>query len=281
MEKIKENSKKTKENPIKDIEKKINLKKKTEENEFKIDPEEMLRAGLQFGHQTSRTHPKMKPYLFGVRSSIHIFDLEKTAEKLKETLGFIRKLILENKTILFVGTKIQAKNLVKEMAAETGFPYVVERWLGGTMTNFKVINDRVEYFKDLERKKETGELEKYTKKERLEFDKELQKLRIKFEGIKEMSRIPDAVFIVDIKKDALAIEEARKKGLKVIGICDANTDPTLVDYSIPANDDSISSLKYIFGKVQGVILKAKQEVKDREQKAENKEQKTGSKEQEI
>ena len=144
----------------KETEKKAETKEKAKKNEFKIDPEEMLQAGLQFGHQTSRTHPKMKPYLFGVRNSIHIFDLEKTAEKLKEALKFIEKLILDSKTLLFVGTKIQAKNLVKDTATETGFPYVVERWLGGTITNFGIIKDRVEYFKDLERKKETGELEK-------------------------------------------------------------------------------------------------------------------------
>lgn len=249
----------------KGVEKKVEIKKRVKEGEFKINPEEMLEAGLQFGHRTSKTHPKMKPYLFGVRNSIHIFDVEKTAEKIKEALEFIQKLISENKTLLFIGTKIQAKNLVKETATEVGFPYVVERWLGGTITNFGVIKNRIDYFKDLERKKETGELEKYTKKERLEFDKELEKLRIKFGGIKEMSRIPDAIFIVDIKKDALAIEEAKKKGLKIIGICDTNTDPTLVDYPIPANDDAISAVNYILDKVKEVIKKAQQKAESKKQ----------------
>lgn len=260
---------KPKENLMKEgVEKRAEIKKKTKVDEFGINPEEMLQAGLQFGHQTSKTHPKMKPYLFGVRNTIHIFDLDKTAEKLKEALGFTQKLISENKTLLFVGTKIQAKDLVRETATQVGFPYVVERWLGGTMTNFGVIKNRVEYFKDLERKKEAGELEKYTKKERLELDKELERLRMKFEGIKEMSRIPDVVFVADIKKDALAIEEARKKGLKIIGICDTNTDPTSVDYPIPANDDSISSLKYILGKVEEVIKKAKQKAESQKQEKE-------------
>jgi len=273
---------KTKENVAeKEAEKKVEIKKRAKEDEFKINPEEMLQAGLQFGHQTSKTHPKIKPYLFGIRNTIHIFDLEKTVEKLKEALGFIQKLISENKTLLFVGTKVQAKDLVKEIATETGFPYVVERWLGGTITNFGVIKDRVEYFRNLERKKETGELDKYTKKERLEFDKELEKLRIKFEGIKEMSQVPDAIFVVDIKKDDLALKEARKKGLKIIGICDTNTDPTLVDYPIPANDDAISSVKYILKKVKEVIKKTKQKEESKKQRAKNREQRTESKEQEI
>lgn len=254
----------TKESPSKEV--KTNI--------FKIKPEEMLQAGLQFGHQTSRTHPKIKPYLFGVRNSIHVFDPEKTAEKLKEALEFIQKLTSDNKTLLFVGTKIQVKNLLKETAVEVNFPYVVERWLGGTFTNFGVIKNRVNYFKDLEQKKETGELEKYTKKERLEFDKELQKLRIKFEGIKGMSQIPDAVFIADIKKDALVINEARKKGLKIIGICDTDTNPTLVDYPIPANDDAVSSVKYILDKIKEAIESGKQEAESKKQKIDEEEQKT-------
>src|SRR4030042_5216936 len=241
------------------------LMKKDKIDEFDVKPEEMMEAGLQFGHQTSKTHPKMKPFLFGVRNSIHIFDVEKTAEKLRGALEFIQKLILDNKTLLFVGTKIQAKNLAKETATELSFPYVIERWLGGTITNFGIIKNRIDYFKDLESKKNTGELDKYTKKERLEFGKELERLRIKFEGIKEMSQIPDAVVVLDIKKDALAIEEAKKKGLKTIGICDTSTDPTLVDYPILANDDAISSLKYILEKVKGVIKAAQLKAGEKKQ----------------
>lgn len=239
--------------------------KKAKADELKINPEEMLQAGLQFGHRTSRTHPKMKPYIFGVRNSIHIFDLEKTAGKLKETLEFIEKLISENKILLFVGTKIQAKLLVKETAEETGLPYVTERWLGGTITNFGVIKNRVEYFKDLEKKKATGELEKYTKKERLKFDEELKKLKIKFEGIKEMPRPPDAVFVLDMAKDAIAVREAKKKGIKVIAICDTSSDPTPADYIIPANDDATSSIKYILEKVKEAILKGKQKAESKKQ----------------
>lgn len=248
--------------------------KKTEENKasgFNINPEEMLQAGLQFGHRTFRTHPKIKPYLSGARNNIHIFDLEKTAEKLREALMFIQKLISDNKTLLFVGTKIQVKELIKEIAAETDFPYVAERWLGGTITNFKIIKDRVEYFKDLEKKKETGELAKYTKKEQLKLDEELQKLRMKFDGIRNMSRIPDAVFVVDIKAEAIAVAEAKKKGIKVIGICDTISDPTMIDCPILANDDAISSVKYILDKVKEVILETKQRVESKKKETEKEE----------
>ena len=223
---------------------KVTAEKKPK-NEFNISAEEMLQSGLHFGHKTSLTHPKIKPYLLGARNNVHIFDVEKTAEKLKEALSFIQKLASENKTLLYVGTKIQVKELIKTTAEETNSPYVAERWLGGTITNFKIIKERVEYFKDLENKKEKGELEKYTKKEQLDFTEEIRKLKIKFEGIKHMPQIPDAVFVVDIKKEILAIREAKQKGIKVIGICDTVSDPNLVDYPLLANDDAISSVKYI------------------------------------
>jgi len=225
--------------------------------DFKIDTDEMARAGLHFGHKTSKCHPKMKPFLYGARNDVHIIDLEKTKEKLEEVLKFIQELISENKTLLLVGTKIQIKDLVKEIATECGLPYVSERWLGGTLTNFETILKRLNYFKDLEKKKAGGELEKYTKKERAKFNQELQNLEIKFEGIKDLARLPDAILVLDIRKDNLAVKEARMKRIKVIGIVDTNCDPTLADYPIPANDDPISSVKYILEKVKEVILKSK------------------------
>ncbi len=224
---------------------------------FKIDPEEMARAGLHFGHRTSKIHPKMKPYLDGVRNTVHIIDLEQTAEKLKEALGFIQELISAGKILLLVGTKIQVKNLVKEMTAECQLPYVTERWLGGTFTNFEVIKKRIEYFKNLEKKKAEGELEKYTKKERAKFDLELKNLELKFGGIKSLERLPDAIFVLDMRKDAAAVKEARQKGIRVIGIADTNVDPTLADFPIPANDDAISSVKYILDRVKEVVKKVK------------------------
>jgi small subunit ribosomal protein S2 len=230
---------------------------KTKKIEFKLDPEEMVQAGLHFGHRTSRVYPKMKPYIYGVRNTVHIIDLEKTVEKFREALKFIQELISENKILLLVGTKIQTKDLVESIAKECNLPYINERWLGGTFTNFETIKKRIEYFKDLEKKKAEGELEKYTKKERAKIDQELRGLRLKFGGIKNLERLPDAIFVLDMKKDALAIKEARAKGVKVIGVADTNVDPTLADYPIPANDDAISSIKYILEKVKEVILKAK------------------------
>lgn len=225
---------------------------------FGLSLEEMAKAGLQFGHKTSKIHPKMMPYLQGVRNTVHIIDLEKAKDKFERALGFIRQLVLENKILLLVGTKIQIKNLVKEVAEECGFPYVQERWLGGTFTNFGVIRKRVEHFKELEQRFADQEImEKYTKKERAEMEKELRDLRVKFEGIKNLEKIPDAVFVFDMKKDNLAVKEARTKGVKVVAISDTNTDPTLADYPIPSNDDAISSLKYISEKVKGAILSAK------------------------
>lgn len=231
--------------------------KKIKNNDFQLDIEEMAKAGLHFGHRTSRLHPKMKPYLEGVRNTVHIIDLEKTKEKFIEALKFIQEIISQGKVLLLIGTKIQVKNLVKEMAGECSLPYVNERWLGGTFTNFEIMKKRIEYFKDLERKKKEGELEKYTKKERAKIDQELSKLEIKFGGLKNLEKLPEAIFVLDMKKDNLAVKEARRKGVKVIGIADTNVDPTLADYPIPANDDAISSVKYILEKVKEVILKAK------------------------
>jgi len=227
------------------------------ESQFNLNTEEMARAGLHFGHKTSKVHPKMFPFIFGSRNTIHIIDLEKTKQKFEEALKFIQDLVSQNKTILFVGTKPQIKDLVKEIATELGYPYVNERWLGGTFTNFEVIKKRAEYLKDLEKRKTEEFFEKYTKKERMEIEKKIQKLEKKFGGIKNMDRLPDAVFICDMVKDKLAVKEAREKGVKIIAISDTNADPTLADYPIPANDDAISSVKYILEKVKEVILTQK------------------------
>lgn len=230
---------------------------KKEKDKFKIDPEEMARAGVHFGHRTSKINPKMQPYLSGVRNAVHIIDLEKTKEKLVQALDYMQQLVGEDKAILLVGTKVQVKNLVKTTAEECSLPYVNERWLGGTFTNLSAILKRVDYYKDLEGKKSSGELEKYTKKERAKFDQELKGLQTKFEGIKNMRQLPTAIFVCDMIKDRLAVKEAREKGVKVIGICDTNVNPSLADYMIPASDDAISSVKYILEKVKDVILKSK------------------------
>lgn len=216
--------------------------------------EEMTVAGLQFGHKTSKTHPKMKPYVAGVRNTVHMFDLAKTKEKLGEALEYIKSLRDAGKTLLLVGTKIQIKNLVKETAAACSLPYVSERWIGGTFTNFGTIAKRIEYFRGLEQKKEAGELEKYTKKEQLDIAEELKNLELHFGGIKNLSKLPDAVFVCDLDKNELVVKEAKSKGIPVIAIVDTNIDPTPIGYVIPANDDAQSSVRYILGKVQELYV---------------------------
>lgn len=226
-------------------------------NDYGIKLEEMSEAGLHYGHKTSRIYPKMTPFTSGTRSGIHVIDLEKTAGKLKIALDYIKSLMIDKKVLVIVGTRVQAQNLAKECGVACGLPYISERWIGGTFTNFKTIQKRIGYFKDLEKKKELGELQKYTKKERVMFDKEIKKLEAKFGGIKNLDKLPDAIFVMDIKKDNLAVKEARRTGIKVIAIVNTNTDPSLIDYPIPANNETITSLKYIVEKVKETILKNK------------------------
>lgn len=222
--------------------------------DIKLNIEEMSAAGVQYGHKVSKLHPKMKHFVSGIKNNVHTFDLEKTAKEFEKALNFIGKLVSEGKVIIFVGTKVQLKALVKDSAEEVGVPYVTERWLGGTFTNFETIQKRVSYFKDLERKRETGELEKYTKKERLDFDKEIAILKTKFEGIRNMQKLPDAVLILGLDKDITCAREAKKKGIKIISIVDTNVNPDIVDYMIPANDDAISSVKYVLEKTKDCII---------------------------
>lgn len=226
-----------------------------------LSVEEMEKAGVNFGHRASKLHPKMKSYISGVKNNENIFDLQKTAEEFKKALAFISRIISERPegypTIIFVGTKIQLRATIQSAAEECEIPYVTERWLGGTFTNFDTIKKRVDYFKDLEGKQKAGELEKYTKKERLDFDKEIALLKIKFGGIKNMSKLPDAVFIFGLDKDITCAREAKKRGIKIISIVDSNVNPDIVDYPIPANDDAISSVSYIIDKVKETILNSK------------------------
>ncbi len=230
-------------------------KKSTEKNIEKILPslEEMLKAGIHFGHRTSKWNAKMEPYIFTSRHNVHIIDLEKVRQKLAEALKFIREIKKKKGVILFVGTKIAAKEITRRMAKECQMPYVSERWLGGTLTNFKIISQRLERFRDLEEKKKKGELKKYTKKEQHEFDVELQKLERQFGGIKKLIKLPEALLIIDTQKEKLAVKEARMKKIPIIGLCDTNADPTLIDYPIPANDDAITSLKLILGTIVKVL----------------------------
>ncbi|MDO8524586.1 MAG: 30S ribosomal protein S2 [bacterium] len=218
-----------------------------------FDTDEMMATGMHMGHRTSKLHPRMKDFIVGVRNTVHVVDLEQTAQHLKIALDYIESLMKANGNLLICGTKIPLANLVKEIADECNAPYVNNRWLGGTFTNFPVIAKRVNYYKDLLKQKNEGLWEKYTKKEQVDKEKELNDLRSKFEGLVKMEKLPDAVFICDLIKDKLCLKEAKAKGIKIIAIVDTNADPLLVDYPIPANDDAINSVKYILDKVKAIV----------------------------
>ena len=230
---------------------------KEDNNTFNLNVEEMTKAGLQFGHKKAKIHPKMKPYLFGVRNTIYLIDLEKTQDKFEAALRYVESLTAEGKSMILVGTKTQFKKMVKDAATEMDLPYVNERWLGGTFTNFKIIKKRLDYFKELERKKAAGEFDKYTKKEQAEIGKQIKDLAKKLGGIKNLDKMPDAIFVVDMKKDKLAVKEAKMNNIKVVGIADVNIDPEVADYPIIANDDSVSSVKYILDKLKEVVAASK------------------------
>ncbi len=212
-----------------------------------VNLESMLKNGIHFGHRKSRRHPAMEEYIYTTRQGINIINLGKTAEKLEEALAFIKNVKTEGKKILFISNKKQAADLIKSIAKRLRMPYVVERWLGGTFTNFKVIRQRVRYLKNLREMFEKGELKKYTKFEQMKKMEEIEKLENKIGGIEEMTELPGAIFVVDIKEDYLAIREARKVGIPVIALADTNVDPREANYPIPANDDAISSLRFILG----------------------------------
>jgi small subunit ribosomal protein S2 len=219
-----------------------------------VDIKQLLEAGAHFGHKTSRWHPRMAEYIHSKRDGTHIIDLTKTVQKLDDALGFIEQSASEGKQILWVGTKAQAHDMVKKAAEETGMPYVVERWLGGMLTNRNTMSVRIKHLKDLEANMENGALAaKYNKLEVQRFQEEINEMNHIYGGIKNMVAKPGVVFVVDINNDINAIREARKLGIKIVAIADTNTDPSLVDYPIPANDDAIRSLQLIVNYVQQAV----------------------------
>lgn len=222
--------------------------------------EEMLKSGMHFGHRTSKWHPKMAPFIFGQRAGIHIIDLQKAQKKLEEALDFMTKLTSENKTILLVGTKDQVKSRLKAQALEVNMPYVNNRWLGGTLTNFVIVKRLIKNYVDLKERKETGKLAKYTKKEQVDFDKTIKKLDTKVGGLTNLKKLPDAMFIWDIKKEKTALTEARKKGVPVVAVCDTNVNPDGVKYVIPANDDAVKTIKLLLNLVGEAIKEGQKQV---------------------
>ena len=219
---------------------------------------QLLEAGVHFGHQTRRWDPRMAPYIFTARNGIYIIDLQKTAKKIDEAYAELKKICDEGKTVIFVGTKKQAQECVKEEAERCGMYYVNERWLGGMLTNFKTIRSRVERMKELERMEQDGTFEVLPKKEVAGLKLELEKLQKNLNGIRDMQEIPGAMFVVDPKKERIAILEARKLGIPVFGLVDTNCNPEDVDYVIPGNDDAIRAIKLIIEAMANAVIESRQ-----------------------
>ena len=236
---------------------------------------QLLEAGVHFGHQTRRWNPKMAEYIFQARNGIHIIDLQKSSKKLDEAYGFLKNQAEEGKTVLFVGTKKQAQECAKEAAEKCGMYYVNQRWLGGTLTNFKTIRNRIKRLTDIEKMQEDGTFEVLPKKEVILLKKEMEKLEKNLGGIKEMTEIPGVMFVVDPNKEKIAILEARKLGIPVIGLVDTNCNPEDVDYAIPGNDDAIRAVKLIMDVMANAVIEGRQgesmeqEVDEQEQMAED------------
>jgi small subunit ribosomal protein S2 len=221
--------------------------------------EELLKAGVHFGHLTSRWNPQMKPFIFMQRQGIHILDLMQTQERLKTAAEAVQQFARQGKTILFVATKKQARDAVRQHAEECGMPFMVERWYGGTLTNFQTIRGSIQRMEQLKRMETDGTYDQLKKKERLMRTREREKLETVLEGIADMGRLPGALFVVDINREHIAVDEARKLDIPIIALVDTNTNPNLVDYPIPANDDAIRSVDLIAGVVSAAIQAGRQQ----------------------
>jgi small subunit ribosomal protein S2 len=215
---------------------------------------EMFEAGVHFGHKKTNHHPKMEPYICGVKNNIQIIDLEKTMEGLEKALAFIAKTVKEGGKILFVGIRPQSSLIVKETAEKCRMPYVSSRWIGGLLTNFKTIKKRIDYFIDMEKKRDAGELKKYTKKEQKYFEKEIEKLKKNFDGLRDLNKLPEVIFVLGVKEHMTAIREAKRKKIPVISLVDTDSNPSLIDYIIPANDEAVSALKFMLEQVEKTII---------------------------
>ncbi len=218
-----------------------------------ITLQQLLEAGCHFGHQTRRWNPLMKKYIYGDRDGVHIFDLAQTKAGLDAALAFLQQAKKDNKVILFVGTKRQAQEVVKKVATDTNMPYLVQRWPGGILTNFDQLQKSVRRMVDLKDKREKGELKKYTKREQLLIDRDILQLEKTFGGVKDMTKVPDVVFVVDTHREDVAVREARRMNIPVVGMVDTNGNPSLVDYVIPTNDDAIKAVELILDAVADTI----------------------------
>ncbi len=239
---------------------------------MEVTVKELLEVGAYFGHPSRQFDPRIRPYLYGKRQGIYIIDISKTCEKIYQAAEILQKFARENETILFVGTKKQAQEVVKEVAEKLNLPYVDYRWIGGTLTNFNCIRKRIERLEEIEKLEETGQINNYTKKEAAILMKEKQDLIRKFGGIRHMTSLPGILVVVDVKREMNAISEARKLGIPVVGIVDTNGNPELVDYPIPANDDGLKSIQLIICKLAEAIKEATTEKEIMEEKVVSQEQ---------
>jgi small subunit ribosomal protein S2 len=221
---------------------------------------ELLEAGVHFGHQVRRWNPKMKEYIFGERNGIYIIDLQKTQRMFREAIGFMTNLIAEDRgrTVLFVGTKRQAQDAIREEAEKCGQYFVNQRWLGGLLTNFQTVQKSIKRLKDLESMQTDGRYEKLTKKERIKLDRERESLNKNLSGIKNMSRLPDAVFIIDVKKEEIAVAEANRLGIPIVAVVDTNCSPEGIDYVIPGNDDALRAVRLFASRIADSIVEGNQ-----------------------
>ncbi|MFA6305048.1 MAG: 30S ribosomal protein S2 [Patescibacteria group bacterium] len=220
----------------------------------------LMKAGVHFGHQSSRRYPKMGAYIHTTRNMVDVINLEETVKALRGALSFITKIVASGGTVLFVSSKRQAKSIMEEQAIACGMPFVTSRWLGGTFTNFTSISGLVKTLKGLEEKFKSGEMEKYTKKEQLDYEREMIKLTELVGGLKEMRKLPEAVFIIDIKKDKTAIAEANKKKIPIIALVDTNTNPSVIEYPIPSNDDAVKAIELMTTLIAQAVLEGKSQL---------------------
>lgn len=223
-----------------------------------VSMKQLLESGVHFGHQTRRWNPKMKPYIFTERNGIYIVDLQQTVKLIDVAYNFVRDMAAQGKTVLFVGTKKQAQETIRKEAERCGMPYVNQRWLGGMMTNFQTIRKRVDRLEELERMKEDGTFSRLPKKEVILLEKEIEKLERFLGGIRNMKRVPDALFVADPRKEDIAVAEANKLGIPVVAIVDTNCDPDVVDFVIPGNDDAIRAVKLLTSIISNAVLEGKQ-----------------------
>ena len=228
-------------------------------NPTKIEMRDLLQAGAHFGHQTRFWNPKMGPYIFGARNKIHIINLEHTVKAFNEALTYVNGLAAKKNKVLFVGTKRAASGIVREQAARAGMPYVDHRWLGGMLTNWKTLRQSINRLKELEKQSEDGTFAKLTKREALERTRDMEKLERSLGGIKDMGGLPDAIFVVDVDHEAIAIKEAKNLGIPVIGIVDTNSNPDGVDFVIPGNDDAIRAIEIFTSAVADACVEGKTE----------------------